>query len=164
MKKAALAFIIPLLILCSCVKGGGGTVPDTVTPSGIIDKVYEAIPEGSETAGYIPQVTTKEITPENERYFLGIEGVRYVSGAASEGIVQPLTYSFCVVIFDPGCDYDGQRILIEQNVNRSKWVCASAEEALVVRYRNSAAVIMGTKKVCAELETAFLSVMKAVSD
>ena len=101
----------------------------------------------------------EKITEKNDEYYLGISGIPYTKGAASEAYIQPVTFSFCVIVLEEGADYDSCRKTIEQNLNRSKWVCAAAEEAIAVRHANVIAVIMGTKKVCAELEGAFLDVV-----
>ena len=159
MKKAVLLIFILLLLLCSC---GVKTKLSDTEPSDIIDMVYAALPEDSKASEYVPGLITSDITETTEEYYLGVSGVRYKKGAASEAFDQPVTYSFCVVIFEDGVDYDAERVKIEQNINKSKWVCASAEEAFVVRYKNTAAVIMGPKDVCSELETVFLSVVSSI--
>ena len=178
MKKIVIIMLAALVLLCSCAEkneavsskgseteqpGETGTgVLSAADPSEIIDAVYAALPEGSKAGRYIPELITSEINENTEEYYLGIKGVKYKKGAASEAFEQPVTYSFCVVIFEDDADYDAERIKIERNINKSKWVCASAEEAFAVRYKNTAAVIMGPKDVCAELETAFLSVVEAM--
>lgn len=159
MKKTAVILLSLLLLLCSCGTntGDGGLIDGD--PSGIIDAVYEKLPKDSKAAGMVPGLITTVIDGQNEEYYLGVSGIKYKKGAASESFDQPVTYSFCIVIFEDGADYDAERLKIEKNINKSKWVCASAEEAFVVRYKNAAAVIMGSKDVCAELEKAFLSVI-----
>lgn len=160
MKKIFVLILIPVLLLCSC--GGNKIKLSDADPSDIIDEVYNKLPKDAEAREYVPCLITSEINERSEEYYLGISGVRYKKGAASEAFEQPTTYSFCVVIFEDDADYDAERIKIEQNINKSKWVCASAEEAFVVRYRNTAAVIMGPKNVCSELENAFLSVVSSI--
>ncbi len=160
MKKAFVLLLVPVILLCSC--GNGKIRLSDADPSNIIDAVYEKLPKDSAAIEYVPALITSEINEKSEEYYLGVNGVRYKKGAASEAFEQPTTYSFCVVIFEDDADYDAERVKIEQNINKSKWVCASAEEAFVVRYKNAAAVIMGPKDVCAELETAFLSVVRSI--
>ena len=174
MKKIVVLFLITLLLLCSCGQRNEPAATDTeitetetgalsnADPSKIIDAVYAALPEGSEAGRYVPELITSDINEKTEEYYLGIKGVKYKKGAASEAFEQPVTYSFCVVIFEDDADFDAERIKIEQNINKSKWVCAAAEEAFVVRYKNTAAVIMGPKNVCAELENTFLSVAESI--
>ena len=159
MKKLFVLLLVPVILLCSC--GSGKTNLSDADPSDIRDAVYDSLPKDAKAKEYVPALITTEINEKNEEYYLGISGVNYKKGAASEAFEQPTTYSFCVVIFEDGADQDAERIKIEQNINKSKWVCASAEEAFVVRYKNTAAVIMGPKDVCDELEAAYLSVMKS---
>ena len=161
MKKTLIFIFVFLLFLSSCAgsddpKTTGALITDR-DPSAMIDEVYALLKDGTETAEYIPQMITEELTKNNEEYYLGISGIPYTAGAASEALVQPVTYSFTIILLKEGVDYDAQRKIIEQNVNRSKWVCAFADEALVVRTGNVIAVIMGPSAVCSELEEAFLS-------
>ena len=162
MKRILLLLLVFMILLCSCVSKNSGDKLIDADPSDIIDAVYDELPEDSKAGKFIPGLITSEINEKNEKYYLGINGVRYKKGAASEGFDQPTVYSFCVIIFEDDADFDAERIKTEQNLNKSKWVCASAEEAFVVRYKNTAAVIMGSKDVCAELESAFLSVMSSL--
>ncbi|MBR6921155.1 MAG: hypothetical protein IKH51_03065 [Clostridia bacterium] len=157
MKKIFVLILIPVLLLCSC--GGKIRVTD-MTPKEIIAAVYENVDGDDYMKELIPELITYEITKDNEQYYLGVSGIPYESGAASEAVVQPITYSFCVIRLKEGSDYDAERIKIEANINKSKWVCAKAEEAYVVRCENLIAVIMGPKSVCDLLENEFLTVVK----
>ena len=159
MKKALLLFIIPIIILSSCKETNAKKLSDA-DPYEIIDEVYEILAKDTATSAYIPSLITKEITEGNASYYIGSDKVSFRAGAASEGAEQPTLYSFCVVILEDDADFDGQRKMIESGINKSKWVCAEADEAYVVRYENVIAVIMGTKQVCDELEGAFLTVMR----
>ncbi len=156
MKKIAVLLLLPLLILCSC---GKKTVSE-MSAGEIIDAVYQKVNARDCMKGLKSELTTEEITIENEEYYLGVTGVPYVSGAASEAVVQPVTYSFCVIRLKEGCDYDAERIKIENNINKGKWVCARADEAYVVRSGDLIAVIMGTKEACDGIEAAFLKIVK----
>lgn len=160
MKKLIYTLIIFLFLLCSCRADNTNDTLDII-PDDIIDEVYENLADDSEAAGLVPEMMTAEINENTEEYYLGVSGIRYKKGAASEATVQPVTYSFCVIVFEDGADYVAECSKIERNLNKSKWVCASADDAIVVRYKNTAAVIMGAKTVCSELEAAFLSVMSA---
>ncbi len=157
MKKTLCVLLCALLVLVSCRKNSAVYVD--ADPSAVIDSVYGALEDGSAASEYVPQLITEQITEKNEEYYLGVAGVPYASGAASEAFVQPVTYSFCVIRLEEGADYDAERKKIERNINKSKWVCAAAEDATVVRYENVIAVIMGEKQVCRELEGAFLKII-----
>ncbi len=161
MRKMIVLPLLLALVLCSC---GNKTVKklSETTPSELIDDVYAALSDGSDAASYVPELVTTGINENTEEYYLGVKSVPYTAGAGSEAYVQPVTYSFSVIYLSKEADWDAERIKIEQNVNKSKWVCAAAEEALVVRYENVIAVIMGTKTVCGELEKAFLSVVSSM--
>ena len=156
MKKVAVLLLLPLILLCSC---GKKSISD-MSPGEIIDAVYEKVDARSYMKGLKPELVTEAITKENEEYYLGVSGIRYVSGAASEAVVQPVTYSFCVIRLEEGIDYDAERIKIENNINKAKWVCARADEAYVVRSGNLIAVIMGPKEACDGIEKAFLKIAK----
>lgn len=165
MKKITVLLLILPLLLCACShkrdEDTGTVQPSYIDadPSDVIDRVYGMLSDGTATSDYIPQLITEKITEKNDEYYLGISGIPYTKGAASEAYIQPVTFSFCVIVLEEGADYDSCRKTIEQNLNRSKWVCAAASEAIAVRHANVIAVIMGTKKVCAELEGAFLDVI-----
>ena len=158
MKKYLVFMLLPLLLLCSCVKKQGEDGEIELSPGEIIDAVYEKIDPKDYMQQLKPELATVDITADNEEYFLGISGVPYESGAGSEAVVQPVTFSFCVIKLKSGIKYDAERIKIEQNVNKAKWVCARADEAYVVRQGRYIAVIMGSKEVCDDIEAAFLSV------
>ena len=159
MKKVMLFFLIPLLFLCSCGRDPAKKAAD-MTPEEIIDAVYEKTGSDEYLQKTVPELMTYEINAENEEYYLGISGIPYVSGAASEAVVQPLTFSFAVIRLKEDCDHDAERIKIENNINKAKWVCAKAEEAYVVRYNDLIAVIMGPASACNAIESAFLSIAR----
>ena len=158
MKKYLVFMLLPLLLLCSCVKKQGEDGEIELSPGEIIDAVYEKIDPKDYMQQLKPELATVDVTADNEEYFLGIGSVPYESGAGSEAVVQPVTFSFCVIKLKSGIKYDAERIKIEQNVNKAKWVCARADEAYVVRQGRYIAVIMGSKEACDDIEAAFLSV------
>ena len=129
-------------------------------PKDVLDAVYKIVFETKAFEYYKTMLEDTAVNEENELYFLGVNGIKYVSATASEPVMQPDPYSFVVIKLEKGVDYDGQRKLIEQNLNKSKWVCTSCEEALAVRYENFIAVIMCGKEAADALETAYLSVME----
>ncbi len=155
-KKTLIFLILPLLVLCSC---GDKTSPVELSAEEIIDAVYKAVETKDFMRDLRSGLMTEAVTENNEQYYLGINGIPYEDGAASEAVVQPVTYSFCVIKLKSGVKYDAERIKIENSVNKAKWVCARAEEAYVIRYENVIAVIMGTKECCDGIEEAFLSVL-----
>ena len=158
MKKYLVIMLLPLLLLCSCVKTEGEDDEIGLSPAGIIDAVYEKIDPKEYMQQLKPELETVDINAENEEYYLGISGVPYESGAGSEAVIQPVTYSFCVIKLKKGINYDAERKKIEQNINKAKWVCARADEAYVVRQGRYIAVIMGAKEACDDIEAAFLAV------
>ena len=158
-KKCFILLILPLLMLSSCVKSDTETTVTELSAAEIIDKVYKKVDPKDFIQQLKPELMTEAITADNEEYYLGIGGIRYEEGAASEAVVQPVTFSFCVIRLKSGIKYDEERKKIENNINKGKWVCARADEAYVVRYENLIAVIMGTKECCDDLEEAFLSVV-----
>ena len=159
MKKCFILLLLPLMILSSCVKSDTDKPVTDLSAADIIDKVYEIVNPKDFMQQLKPELMTEAITADNEEYYLGISGIKYEDGAASEAVVQPVTFSFCVIRLKSGIKYDDERIKIENNINKGKWVCARAEEAYVVRYENMIAVIMGTKECCDGIEEAFLSVV-----
>ena len=157
MKKLICILLLLLLFLCSCKLPGGGYI-DT-DPKAVIEAVYASVQDSGVIDDYKTMLFYDTVTADNELYYMGVNGIEYESAVASEPEFQPCPYSFVVIKLKSGVDYDAQRKLIEKNLNKSKWVCTSCEEALAVRYVNFIAIIMCDKKAADALETAYLSVM-----
>ena len=160
MRKLLAVLFIFLLLLTSCSGGKTAAYIDE-EPEQVLSAVYNAVAETETIKNVKTMLMTENLSADNENYYLGVSGVKYVSAVASEPEIQPSPYSFVIVKLQNGVDYDGQRQLIEQNLNKSKWVCTSSEEALAVRYENFVAVIMCDKETANALEAAYLSVMEA---
>ncbi len=167
MKKFLTVLFIIFLLLSSCKSGepaGTSAVTEEAVyidadPKDVMSAVYRAVAETETLANNKTMLSDEAVTDKNELYYLGINGISYVSAVASEPVMQADPYSFVVIKLQNGVDYDGQRRLIEQNLNKSKWVCMTCEEALAVRYENFIAVIMCDKETADALEAAYLSVM-----
>lgn len=160
MKKIFCVLLILLILLTSCSENGGAVYIDA-DPGEVIDAVYKAAVETKDFKNYKTMLEKTAVTEQDELYFMGVNGIKYVSAVASEPSIQPSPYSFVVIKLQKGVDYDGQRKLIEQNLNKAKWVCMSCEEAIAVRYENFIAVIMCDSQTVNALEAAYLSVMEA---
>ena len=158
MKKLICMIIITVFALASC-KGTSDRYIDA-DPEDVIKAVYEALDGSGVLDGYKTMLYDVTVNAENEDYFLGVRGVEYESAVASEPDIQPCAYSFVAVKLKEGVDYDAQRKLIEKNLNKSRWVCTSCEEALAVRYENYVAIIMCDKKAADAIETAYLNYME----
>ena len=157
MKKLFIIILAMLSLLCSCKSGDGGYID--ADPKDIIEAVYASVEDSGAIDEYKTMLIYDTVTADNELYYLGVNGIEYEAAVASEPEMQPCPYSFVVVRLKKGADYDAQRKLIEKNLNKSKWVCTSCEEALTVRFRNFVAVIMCDKKAADALEAAYLNVM-----
>ncbi len=157
MKKLICVLLLSVFFLCSCKLPGEGYID--ADPKDIIEAVYASVQDSGVIDDYKTMLFYDTVTAENELYYMGVNGIEYEAATASEPEFQPCPYSFVIIKLKKGADYDAQRKLIEKNLNKSKWVCTSCEEALAVRYRNFVAVIMCGKKTADALESAYLSVM-----
>ena len=175
MKRFFIFLFISLFLLSSCAGTGKNNAADTaavtedkayidVEPKDVIDAVYKSVSDTPSFKDYKTMLEETNVTEQDELYYIGVNGIKYVSAVASEPAIQPSTYSFVVIKLQKGVDYDGQRRLIEQNLNKAKWVCMSCEEAIAVRYENFVAVIMCDKQTVDALEAAYLSVMEAYNN
>lgn len=94
----------------------------------IIEKLYAALPEGTE----LPSLANTPITAENVSYYAGTTEISFKEGTASEPLINAIAYSVCVFRLNNAKDSADVQAKIKANVNPNKWICVGVDEQNVI--------------------------------
>ncbi len=86
----------------------------------ILDIIYEGI-EG-------PAVSRAPVNKSNEKSYLGVEGLDYRSGVASEAKIMSIAHSVVLIEMNEGADIESAKTQIKQNADGRKWICVGVED------------------------------------
>ena len=104
MKKTLFITLLAVIAILACACGGSSSRNEVLdkTPEEIINHIY-ATAEKTEVLENINEYAAiQEITPEMSYWFLGTEGIPFEVGTASEPLMSPANYSFCIVKIKEG--------------------------------------------------------------
>ena len=97
---------------------------------GSLTEIMQQVYEGIDTE--LPSLADTAITKENSSYFLGVEGMDFVEGIASEPMISAIAHSVCLVRVEDGSDIEQIKANIKDNVDGRKWICVGVEEENII--------------------------------
>lgn len=101
------------------------------TLEAIIEKLYETAKLPDSLKSY---VTDKEsvplvpITKENMAFELGKDDFKFKEAVAASPMIQPSTFSLCLVRVNEGDDVEQFKTDVKNNLKPNKWVCMSVQD------------------------------------
>lgn len=125
----------------------------------ILTEIYAGADIDSEAKEAIEGYIMDVITEENEQALLGTSEVTYVEGIFSVPMISPIPYQ-CVLLRVNPEDVDSVKELLTANADLNKWVCTSAETALVENVGDLVLFVMCEQTIADALSDSFQSLGK----
>lgn len=101
----------------------------SVTLSGSsLEDIGSAVYATAEGSFNSSSIVGTAITKDNEKFYLGTEGLDFVEGYAFEPMMTAQAHSLCLVRMKPGADIEAAKKAIRENVDPRKWICVGVEE------------------------------------
>lgn len=129
--------------------------PEDSILKGELDKIIEKI--YSITALKLPKTGTTVVTPENSKYYLGIDTITFTEGLASEPLMGSYAHSMVLLRVEDGADIDKIKADIKNNVDPRKWICVGVEPEKVVVDNIDNLIILIVDDSSEKFHDAFLS-------
>ena len=152
---------IAMIVVCmtACKKDDSGSGGDSAvldkSCEDIIKYLYENTQETDTLKRQQQYNAYTQITAENCKNFLGLEGIPFESGMAHESLISPANYSLCIVKVKES-DATMVEQTIRDNLSPTKWVCMGGETLVVERINNVILAVIGSKADTALLKETFL--------
>lgn len=86
----------------------------------ILDLVYEGIES--------PDTAPVALNAENEKYYLGVEGLDYRAGVGSDAMVISTPHSVVLIEMNEGADIEAAKQSIKENADGRKWICVGVSD------------------------------------
>lgn len=122
----------------------------------ILAEIYAGADIDSEAKEAMEGYVNDVLTEENSTMFLGTSEVTYEEGIVSVPLMNVIAYQ-CVLLRVNPEDVDSVKTLLLENADLNKWVCVSAETALVENVGDLVLFVMGEQYVADALKKSFQS-------
>ncbi|MCM1039701.1 MAG: hypothetical protein NC314_07340 [Roseburia sp.] len=130
---SALIFIICMALCCACGKTDTGSAAGNSIEGELVDimtEIYAGVDVDAETKEAMQGYITDMLTADNEQALLGVAGISYTEGVFSVPMISSIPYQ-CVLLRVSTDDVESVKTALKENADLNKWVCTSAETALV---------------------------------
>ncbi len=75
-----------------------------------------------------PATMQAPLTSQNEKYFLGVEGLDYRAGVGSDAMINAIPHSVVLIEMNRGADIEAAKQSIKENADGRKWICVGVED------------------------------------
>ncbi len=138
MKKLILLLLTSTILfsLTACQTETGNTNPGNKLEGNlesILDKIYKNAEVDESFKDFVENgLLTIEIKPDNAAYYLGKDGIEFISAIASEPMMSTSAYSLVLVRVNENTDIAKIKTAIKENVDPMKWVCVGVDPDNVI--------------------------------
>lgn len=159
MTAVTLISCMSLCTACGKTQGSANSTHIEGELQDILTEIYAGADMDSEAKEAIEGYIMDVITEENEQALLGTSEVTYVEGIFSVPMISPIPYQ-CVLLRVNPEDVDTVKELLTANADLNKWVCTSAETALVENVGDLVLFVMCEQTIADALSDSFQSLSK----
>lgn len=100
--------------------GNGGEEQPDEKLADILAMVYDGIDS--------PGTMQVPLNSQNEKYYLGVEGLDYRAGIGSDAMVNAVPHSVVLIEMNDGADIEAAKKSIKENADGRKWICVGVED------------------------------------
>lgn len=104
--------------------------PEVVEITGSLEEIMQKVYDGTDLE--LPMLGNVVIDKDNVGYYLGVDGLEFTEGLASEALINAIAHSVCLVRLPDGADVEAAKADIRQNCNPNKWICVGVDDSNVV--------------------------------
>lgn len=149
-----------LLFITSCGKGDSA---DAISIEGelsdIMSDIYASADLDAETKEAMDGYVLDVLTSDNEEALLGAADVPYIEGVFSVPMISAIAYQ-CVLLRVEPDNVEAVKDTLLTNADLNKWVCVSAETALVENVGDLVLFIMGGEDTAQAVISSFQALGK----
>ncbi len=138
MKKLILLLLTSVILfnLTACETENGNTNPGNNLEGdleSILEKIYKNAETDESFKDFVENgLMTIEVTPDNAAYYLGKDGIGFISAIASEPMMSTSAYSLVLLRVNENADIASIKTAIKENVDPMKWVCVGVDPDNVI--------------------------------
>ena len=97
---------------------------ETTEADGKLLEILDIVYDGVES----PETGKAALTPENEKYYLGVTGLDYRAGVGSDALIISIPHSVVLIEMNEGADVEAAMKSIKENADGRKWICVGVED------------------------------------
>ncbi len=75
-----------------------------------------------------PAVEPVALNADNEKYYLGVEGLDYRAGIGSDAMITSIAHSVVLIEMEEGADIEAAKKSIKENADGIKWICVGVSD------------------------------------
>ena len=75
-----------------------------------------------------PAVAPVALNADNEKYYLGVEGLGYRAGIGSDAMITSIAHSVVLIEMEEGADIEAAKKSIKENADGIKWICVGVSD------------------------------------
>ena len=98
--------------------------PETPEPDSKLSDILDIVYDGVES----PNTAKIALNSENEKYYLGVEGLDYRAGIGSDALVIAIPHSVVLIEMNEGADIEAAKKSIKENADGRKWICVGVSD------------------------------------
>lgn len=165
--KKIIAIILALAAILSLAACGGNTNADETTTTtqapaaqleGTLEEISSKILENTTKIemmlGEPMAIDFSDV--EAAKYYIGVDPTDKVEKAVfTEPMIGSIPFSMCLIEAKDGIDLEALKNEILEGINLRKWVCVSAEKAIVSNCGNTILMVMTTEEMADDVYNAF---------
>ena len=165
--KKIIAIILALAAILSLAACGGNTNSDETTTTtqapaaqleGTLEEISSKILENTTKIemmlGEPMAIDFSDV--EVAKYYIGVDPTDKVEKAVfTEPMIGSIPFSMCLIEAKDGVDLEALKNEILESINLRKWVCVSAEKAIVSNCGNTILMVMTTEEMADDVYNAF---------
>ena len=165
--KKIIAIILALAAILSLAACGGNTNSDETTTTtqapaaqleGTLEEISSKILENTTKIemmlGEPMAIDFSDV--EVAKYYIGVDPTDKVEKAVfTEPMIGSIPFSMCLIEAKDGVDLEALKNEILDSINLRKWVCVSAEKAIVSNCGNTILMVMTTEEMADDVYNAF---------
>ncbi len=166
-QKTILALVISavLLVGVGCkkntpvVEATPEPTPEVTEVTGSLEDIMQKVYSGTKLE--LPMLGNIVLDKDNVGYYLGVDGLEFTEGLASEALITAVAHSVCLVRLPDGADVEAVKEDIRKNCNPNKWICVGVDKSDVVVDSIGNLVILIMADGSEELQKSFLALADA---
>lgn len=166
--KKIIAILLALAAVISLAACGGNTPAEdetttapTVQLEGTLEEISNKILENATTIEMMlaPPTAVDFADVEAAKYYIGVDPTDKVDSAVfTEPMIGSIPFSMVLIDAKDGVDVESLKNEVLEGINLRKWVCVSAEKAIVANCGDKILMIMSTEVIADDVYAAFNTV------
>ena len=167
--KKILAIVLALVTVLSLAACGAKVDPETNAPEettaaavaeleGTLEEIANKVIKNTSTIemALMPPTPVDFSDVEAAKYYIGVDPTEKVDSAVFvDPMIGSIPFSMAVIKAKDGADVEALKDEISKGINLRKWICVSAEKAVIANCGNTIIMVMSTVTIADDVYNAF---------